>query len=198
MGKLGVDNSSVVVVYDDSGGSTAGRCWWMLDGAGITVTVLDGGIDAWEGPLETEEPHWESAEFEEQPWPADRLVDIDEVEVSTGNARTVILDARSAERYRGEENPIDERYGHIPGARSAPFAANLGTDGHMLPAPDLRDRYRAMGVDHHDVIVYCGSGVTACHDLLAMRAAGLVDGRLFVGSWSAWGADHDRPVETGI
>jgi thiosulfate/3-mercaptopyruvate sulfurtransferase len=68
----------------------------------------------------------------------------------------------------------------------------------MLPAPDLRDRYRAMGVDNHEVIVYCGSGVTACHDLLAIRAAGLGDGRLFVGSWSAWGADHDRPVETGI
>ena len=197
MGRLGVGNSTVVVAYDDYCGSTAGRCWWMLDAVGCAVAVLDGGIDAWEGPLQTAEPRWEPAEFQERQWPAHRLADIDEVEARTGDAKTVILDARSTERYRGDENPIDERYGHVPGALSAPFVANIGSDGRMLSAADLGDRFRAIGSVDKDVIVYCGSGVTACHDLLAMRAAGLGDGRLFVGSWSAWGADHDRPMETG-
>ena len=181
MGRLGVPSNGPVVVYDDNGGINAARGWWMLDAVGVDAAVLDGGIGAWGHGLETDEPEWEPADFETRPWPRGRL----------------IIDARSAERYRGEENPIDQRFGHVPGAASAPCAGNLDADGHMLDPERLAERYRELGAAGRDVIAYCGSGVSACHDLLAMRIAGLEDGRLFVGSWSAWGADHDRPVETG-
>ena len=197
MGRLGVGSDSAVVVYDDNGGICAARCWWMLDAVGVSAAVLDGGITAWGPDLETSEPVWEAADFEARPWPANRLIDMDAVASLRGDAASLILDARSTERYRGDDNPIDERFGHIPGAISAPCADNLGSDGHMLPRDRLAARYRDLGAADRDVVAYCGSGVSACHDLLAMRVAGLEDGRLFVGSWSAWGADPDRPIETG-
>jgi thiosulfate/3-mercaptopyruvate sulfurtransferase len=197
MGRLGVANDSVVVVYDDTGGVTAGRGWWMLDAVGVAVALLDGGMDAWTDALETTEARWDPSRFDPMPWPVGQLVGIDEVEAMGSNDGALILDARSAARYRGEKNPIDEREGHIPGARSAPFSDNLGPDGRFMSPAELAERYQVMGADARDVIVYCGSGVSACHNLLAMRAAGLGDGRLFVGSWSAWAADHERPLETG-
>lgn len=197
MSRLGVANDSTVVVYDDTGGVTAGRGWWMLDAVGVPAALLNGGMDTWSGDLETAEPEWSPAHFETRPWPVDQLVDIDEVQTLTGDTGTLILDARSLARYRGEKNPIDEREGHIPGALSAPFSDNLGPDGRFWSASELAERYQAMGADEKNVIVYCGSGVSACHDLLAMRMAGVGEGRLFVGSWSAWAADHDRPLESG-
>ena len=197
MGRLGVATDSVVVTYDDNGGIYAARCWWMLDAIGVAAAVLDGGIAEWDHDLETVEPSWDPVEFDARSWPEERLITIDAVAALSGDPGTLILDARSVERYRGDENPIDERFGHVPGAASAPCSDNLGADGLMLAPEQLAARYADLGAVDRDVVAYCGSGVSACHDLLAMRIAGLDEGRLFVGSWSAWGADHDRPVETG-
>lgn len=197
MGRLGIGNDTAVVAYDDAGGVVAGRCWWMLDAVGVSAAVLDGGMAAWSQPLVTEAPRWDPTEFVARDWPQSRLADMDEVDALGGQNTTLILDARSAARYRGEKHPIDEREGHIPGARSGPATENLGPDGQFLDAAELEARYGALGAVDRDVIVYCGSGVSACHDLLAMRLAGLGDGRLFVGSWSAWAADHGRDIETG-
>jgi thiosulfate/3-mercaptopyruvate sulfurtransferase len=111
---------------------------------------------------------------------------------------TVLLDARSAARYRGEPHPLDARPGHIPGARSAPWDANLGPDGRFKPADELRRRFQELGVDRgEEVVAYCGSGVSACHDLLALELAGLPGARLYPGSWSDWAAREGTPAETG-
>jgi thiosulfate/3-mercaptopyruvate sulfurtransferase len=128
------------------------------------------------------------------PWPAERLASIDDA----ADRRNVVLDARQRERYRGDEEPIDPRAGHIPGARSLPARENLGADGRFLPVEQLRDRLTAAGaVQGARVVSYCGSGVTACHTLLAMEHAGLGAGRLFPGSWSQWSSDPARPAATG-
>ena len=197
MGRLGIGDGDRVVAYDDAGGVIAGRLWWMLDSLGHPAAVLDGGIGAWAGPLETAQGTWEPAEFTARRWPEDRFVDIDELDRLRGRPDLVVIDARSAERYRGDPNSIDPRFGHIPGAMNMPATGNLAADGRLLSAAELRSRYAAIGAETSNVIAYCGSGVSACCDLLALRRAGLGSGRLFVGSWSAWGADPDRPVETG-
>lgn len=223
MGRLGIGDGDRVVAYDDAGGVIAARLWWMLDSLGHPAAVLDGGIGAWAGPLETDPAVWEPAEFTARRWPEDRFVDIDELDRLRGRPGLVVIDARSAERYRGEPNSIDTRFGHIPGAMNMPATGNLATDGRLLSAAELRSRYTAIGAAASDtgepdtetsdtgigepgaaavgaetsnVIAYCGSGVSACCDLLALRRAGLGNGRLFVGSWSAWGADPARPIET--
>ena len=195
MGRLGIGDDTAVVAYDDVGGVVASRLWWMLDCVGRAAAVLDGGLSAWEGGPETEEPSWRAAEFTARPWPAGRLATIDEVDAARTDPGTVVIDARSVERYRGEPNAIDPRFGHIPGAVSMQVSDNL-RDGRLRPAAELRARYEEAGAGNRDVIAYCGSGVSACHDLLAIRRAGLGDGRLFVGSWSAWGSDPDRPLAT--
>lgn len=228
MGRLGIGDGDPVVAYDDAGGVIAGRMWWMLDSLGHPAAVLDGGIGAWTGPLETAPAAWAPAEFTPRPWPEDRFVGIDELDRLRGRPGAVVIDARSAERYRGDPNPIDPRFGHVPGALNMPATANLAADGRLLPPTELRSRYTAIGAaetgaetpgaeaettpgaetpsaespdpgesNSSNIIAYCGSGVSACCDLLALRRAGLGNGRLFVGSWSAWGADSARPVETG-
>ena len=195
MGRLGIGDSTPVVAYDDAGGVIAGRLWWMLDCIGCDAAVLDGGLDAWPGELETAEPGWAPARFTPRPWPQERFVDIDDVERLLHQRGTVLIDARSAERFAGEPNPIDQRFGHIPGAVSAPATGNLH-GGRLRSASSLRARYCALGAEQDSVVAYCGSGVSACLDLLALRHAGLPDGRLFTGSWSAWAGDPQRPVET--
>ncbi len=195
MGGLGIGDDTSVVAYDDAGGVIAGRLWWMLDSLGRRAAVLDGGIGAWTGPLETGMPRWSPAEFTARPWPSDRFVGIDEVDQLRGDPGAVVIDARSAERFEGVANPIDKRFGHIPGAVSMPADANL-RDGRLKSAEELRGRYSSVGAGDKTVVAYCGSGVSACCNLLALRRAGLADGQLFVGSWSAWGGDPDRPVET--
>ena len=195
MGRLGIGDDTAVVAYDDVGGVIASRLWWMLDCLGCEAAVLDGGIDAWTGSLQTAEPSWSPATFTARPWPTERLATIDEVDAARSDPAFVVIDARSVERYRGEPNSIDPRFGHIPGAVSMQVGDNL-SDGRLLPATELRDRYAQAGAADRQVIAYCGSGVSACHDLLAIRRAGLGDGRLFVGSWSAWGSDPDRPLAT--
>ena len=200
MGRLGIGDGDPVVAYDDAGGVIAARMWWMLDSLGHPAAVLDGGIGAWPGPLETAPAAWAPAEFTARPWPQDRFVGIDELDRLWGRPHAVVIDARSAERYRGDPNPIDPRFGHVPGALNMPATANLAADGKLLSPAELRSRYTAIGArdtGSSNVIAYCGSGVSACCDLLALRRAGLGSGRLFVGSWSAWGADPARPVETG-
>jgi len=194
MGALGIGDTTRVVAYDDTGGITAGRLWWMLDVLGREVAVLDGGIAAWTDELSTATAAPVGATFTASAWPADRLMSADELEASLGGD-LVVLDARSPERY-SSGGAVDPRPGHVPGARNAPSADNL-SDGVLRPAPELAARYSALGAHERPVVAYCGSGVSACIDLLALRRAGLPDGRLFVGSWSAWGADENRPAEEG-
>ncbi len=195
MGRLGIGDGCTVVAYDDAGGVMASRLWWMLDSLGERAAILDGGIDAWAGELETTAPSRRAAEFTARPWPAGRFATIHEVDAARTDPDSLVIDARSIERYRGEPNAIDPRFGHIPGAVSMQVGDNL-REGRFRPAAELRARYADAGAGSRPVIAYCGSGVSACHDLLALRHAGLGDGRLFVGSWSAWGGDPDRPLAT--
>lgn len=199
MEQAGIGDATSVVAYDDAGGAVAARLWWMLSVTGHAAAVLDGGIQAWTGDLEEGDslPR-EGATHTPREWPADAIVDAEEIVAHPRGF--VLLDARAPQRYRGDEEPVDPRAGHIPGARNAPFVANL-TDpaGRFLPASALRERYGALGVaDSGDrrPVAYCGSGVTACHNLLALAVAGL-PGRLYPGSWSEWCHDPDRPAELG-
>ena len=194
----GIGDGRPVVAYDDASGMVAGRLWWMLRCLGEPVAVLDGGLSAWLGSLATTAPQIRPARFTSRPWPPSAFAGIDEVDGLRRDAGTVVLDARSPDRYRGEPNAIDPRFGHIPGARSAPHVDNLMPDGTLRSPEELRDRYAAVGVDAGaGVVAYCGSGVSACLDLLALEVAGHSGARLFVGSWSAWGADNARPIATG-
>jgi thiosulfate/3-mercaptopyruvate sulfurtransferase len=191
LGAAGIAPGTPVVAYDDAGGSVAARLWWLLDALGEPAAVLDGGLAAWRGPLTTDLPEFEPVVREPRPWPADRFVTADELAAD----EAVVYDARTAQRYAAGDPAIDPRPGHVPGAVSAPWAGNLAADGRFLPAEQLRARFSAAA--GRPAVAYCGSGVTACHDLLAMRVAGLGDLALYPGSWSQWGADPSRPAETG-
>lgn len=193
LGRIGVGEGTPVVAYDDAGGSIAARLWWLLHVLGEPVAVLDGGMASWAGPLTEVVPDVVPVERAPRPWPADRFVDPDDVQASS-----VVLDARAAARFAGGDPRLDPRPGHIPGATSAPWQENLDADGRFLAPAALRDRFSGLGVgESTDVVAYCGSGVTACHDLLALEVAGLGSTALYPGSWSQWGADASRPAETG-
>jgi thiosulfate/3-mercaptopyruvate sulfurtransferase len=198
MGSLGISNDTLVVAYDDTGGLTAGRLAVMLRMLGCDAAVLIGGLDAWAGPTDTGPARAVSpVDFVPTKWPSERLATADDVEriVAGGGAA---IDARSYERFIGEVVQIDKRPGHIPGARSAPWSAVLDGDASPRSADDLRDHYRRLGVDdQHEVVAYCGSGVSACMNVLAMEHAGLAAPRLYVASWSGWSADPNREAETG-
>jgi thiosulfate/3-mercaptopyruvate sulfurtransferase len=199
MGELGIGDTTPVVAYDDGGGSSAARLWWLLHALGAPVAVLDGGLRSWPGSLTTAEPMIRPARRTVRPWPADRFADSDDVERARVAPGMLVIDARSGARFADGDEAIDARPGHIPGARSAPWSDNLdaGT-GLFLPRADLRRRFIALGAERtRRVIAYCGSGVTACHDLLALELAGWHDNVLYPGSWSAWAADPDRPAVTG-
>ncbi|MBI3686023.1 MAG: sulfurtransferase [Actinobacteria bacterium] len=206
MSRLGIGDDDPVLAYDDAGGVIAARLVWMLRATGHDAALLDGGIDAYDGPLDqTSAPRGRAprgraprgrATFTARPWPTDRLADIANDATATDPA-TVLLDARDGDRYRGEHEPVDPRAGHIPGARNLPCRENLDADGRFLPVGVLRRRFEEVGVrDGVPVVSYCGSGVTACHNLLALEYAGLGHGRLYPGSWSQYSRDLTRPVET--
>lgn len=200
LGAWGIDQHTQVVAYDIGPGSIAGRLWWMLRWLGShRCAVLDGGLKAWQQAgfsLDTVAPSPEPRQFvpaEAAAW----AVDTATLAQDTGGAWRV-LDARTAERFRGEAEPIDPVAGHIPGALSAPLEANL-QDGRFLPPEALRARFEGLlqGRDPATVVHSCGSGVSACHNLLAMELAGLRGSRLYPGSWSEWIRDPARPVATG-
>jgi thiosulfate/3-mercaptopyruvate sulfurtransferase len=197
MRSVGVSDDSVVVAYDDGGGMVAGRLVWMLRSQGHDAAVLDGGLQGWPGPGPLEPGDGltpASGTFTPRPWPGERMAGIDEVAALPSG--TVLVDARAGDRYRGEHEPVDPRAGHIPDAVNIPFGGNLTSPtGRFLSPERLRARFREAGItDAAAAVVYCGSGVTACHDLLAMEAAGLGEGRLYPGSWSQWSSDGDRPI----
>ncbi len=192
MRQAGVGRSSRVVVYDDQGGYSAARLWWLLRYHRHRVAaVLDGGIGAWEGPFETGETVAPAGDFEAAEPDASMVVDRDAVRRA---GDSVLFDARAAERYRGEVEPIDAKAGHIPGARNVPWRSNLGADWRFLPPAELRARYAA--AEGREVIAYCGSGVSAAVDLLALELAGIRGARLYEGSWSDWSA-QELPIATG-
>ncbi len=196
MGELGIAHDSVVVAYDDTGGLTAGRLAVMLRMLGCDAAVLEGGLGAWPGEVETGPGRVPTqATFAPLDWPADRLADEADIARVTAVGGAV-LDARSPERFRGEVAQIDKRPGHIPGGRNAPWSAVLNADATVRSADELRTHYGDLGVDG-ETIAYCGSGVSACMNVLAMEHAGLGTPRLYVASWSGWSADPQREAALG-
>ncbi|MCX4627061.1 sulfurtransferase [Streptomyces sp. NBC_01443] len=198
MRRAGVSADMPVVVYDGGQGWAAARAWWLLRWTGHTdVRVLDGGLAAWTaagGPVTADAVTVEEGDFKPNPG-AVGLLDAD---AAAALARSgILLDARAGERYRGEVEPIDPVGGHIPGAVSAPTAENVGADGRFLAADALRARFAGLGVSGAAPVgVYCGSGVSGAHEVLALAVAG-VPAALYAGSWSEWSADPTRPVATG-
>lgn len=200
----GVHPCSQVVVYDDLNGSFAARAWWLLRWVGHSaVAVLDGGFKGWMsagGPLATGEQG--RAAFSSAPQATvdpDAVLDAAQVAAWLRDPRRLLVDARAAERFAGSVEPIDSVAGHIAGAVNHPFTQNLDEDGRFLPAAQLRERWLAQlaGRSPADVVAMCGSGVTACHNLLSLEIAGLSGARLYAGSWSEWIRDPSRPIETG-
>jgi thiosulfate/3-mercaptopyruvate sulfurtransferase len=196
MRAAGVSSDRPVVVYDGGSGWAAARAWWLLRFTGHPdVRVLDGGLPAWEGPSASGiETASEPGDFR----PAPGALPLLDADGAAALARTgLLLDARAGERYRGEVEPIDPVGGHIPGAVSAPTAQNLTETGHFLPQEELAERFKALGVtEGTEVGVYCGSGVSAAQQVLALTLAG-IPAALYVGSWSEWSSDGNRPVAVG-
>ncbi len=185
---LGFGDDHLIVVYDDGDGASAARLWWMLRDIGHhEVRVLDGGITAWqaaERALEKKPPHRLAVTLSVHPSTTRR---IDRAELADRLEDVTLLDARAPERYRGDEEPIDPVAGHIPTAISAHMAGNLADDGTFLDGGTLRDRFSSLGVTaDRDTVLYCGSGVSACHNALAIARAGLPEPILYPGSWSDW------------
>ena len=202
LGAWGIDESKQVVVYDDSFGAMASRLWWLLRWLGHeTVALLDGGYPKWvreKRPLTTETPRIPPASFSPRInhtlW-----VNAAFVEQAVRDEAFLVMDARAEERYRGDIEPLDKVAGHVPGAVNVPFDDNLDISGEFLSPEELRERYLDLlgGVAPDQAIHMCGSGVTACHNVLAMEHAGLAGGKLYAGSWSEWITDPNRPVAKG-
>ncbi|HET6632481.1 MAG TPA: sulfurtransferase [Rhodanobacteraceae bacterium] len=192
-----------VVAYDDAGGAMAARLWWLLKLVGHeAVAVLDGGWQAWREaglPVETTAQVPQPVPLHTLSFDAGRIVYVDELQHLLGQSGTLLLDARAAARFRGESEPVDAVAGHIPGARNRPLGENLDQDGHFKAPERLRQEFDAalQGRAPGSVLHMCGSGVTACHNLLAMEHAGLHGARVFAPSWSGWISDPSRPVERG-
>ena len=207
MRRCGVSEDRMVVVYDEADSTAAARAWWLLRYFGHTdVRVLDGGYQAWVTagfPVSENIPPAGSPPVEGDFTARPGHLPLLDAAGAAALAKTgLLLDARAAERYRGETEPVDPVAGHIPGAISAPTAENVGADGRFLPATQLRGRFAALGAcgvagaPSHKVGAYCGSGVTAAHEVLALALASL-PAALYVGSWSGWITDPERPVATG-
>lgn len=188
-----IGHDTPVVAYDDAGGMIAGRLVWMLRILGQPAALLDGGIDGWSGELTSTLHVAQPIENAARPWPKHALADANDVEAAIA-AGGVVVDSRAAPRYRGEYETIDPKAGHVPGAINLPFTDNL-VDGHFASTTEIGDRFRHAGVDAN-AIFYCGSGVSACNNILAAEAAGLGVGKLYVGSWSGWSSDESRAIST--
>ncbi|MEY3252694.1 MAG: hypothetical protein RL227_1667 [Pseudomonadota bacterium] len=200
MGRLGIAPGVAVVVYDDHGGVYAARAWWMLRWAGhAEVAVLDGGRGAWRaagGALVMGDTPRAPSQGAYPVAASAAMGTVDTESLAAQLEHVALLDARAPERYRGEVEPLDPVAGHIPGARNRFFKLNLGADGCFRSAAELRAEFEA-ATGGRPVVHQCGSGVTACHNLLAMAVAGLDAGTLYPGSWSAWCSDAARPVARG-
>jgi thiosulfate/3-mercaptopyruvate sulfurtransferase len=193
MSAAGIGDASRVVAYDDAGGVIAARLVWLLRAIGREAALLDGGLLSYDGELTAEPAAPAPAVFTPRDWPPERLASL----ADTADGGQVVLDARDATRFRGDAEPIDPRPGHIPGARHLSCRDNVTPEGRFLPVARLRERFAAVGADGSaEVISYCGSGVTACHNLIAMEHAGLGEGRLYPGSWSQY-SHTDLPAATG-
>ena len=197
---LGIDDDSQVVAYDAHGGMFAARLWWLLRWVGhAQAAVLDGGLAAWQAqglPMSVEVPQRAAGNIVER----DSLVataSLDDVVGNLASAQRQVIDARAADRFRGENETIDPVGGHIPGAKNRFFKDNLQADGRFKDAAQLRAEFGALVADPAKAILQCGSGVTACHNLLALDVAGLPGAALYPGSWSEWCADPARAVATG-
>ena len=198
--RLGIGNATQVIAYDQDAGAFASRLWWMLRYLGHdAVAVLDGGFARWtregravRGGNETRSPATFTPRLRK-----DMRVTVDDVAARLGDGSMLLVDARSPERFEGNPDPLDNVYGHIPGARNRFYRHNVAADGTLRPASELKTEFERVlaGRRANDVVMYCGSGVTACHNLLAMERAGLRGAKLFAGSWSEWEADPTRPVE---
>lgn len=194
MRELGISDDDIVVAYDDAGGVIAARLVWMLRATGHSSALLDGGLASYQGVLATEHPSRPAGDFTAQPWPSNRLAEIHELAIETN----LVVDARNRDRFEGRQDPIDPRPGHVPGARNVPCRENLDSNGKLRSKAELRSIFATAGITSAgNVISYCGSGVTACHNLLALEYAGLGHGRLFTGGWSQYGHALDFPVELG-
>jgi thiosulfate/3-mercaptopyruvate sulfurtransferase len=207
LGRWGIDRRTQVIAYDQANGAHAARLWWLLHWAGHPqVAVLNGGLAAWQRaglPLSADRPSRAAREFAPAPRTA-RLVMAAELErmVADGtlsSGRAALVDARAADRFTGQNETLDPVAGHIPGARNHPFTGNVDANGRFLGAQELRQRWlQTLGrTAPADTVAMCGSGVTACHNLLAMEVAGLSGARLYAGSWSEWIRDPGRPVARG-
>ena len=202
LGSCGVTPGRPVVAYDEAAGSTASRLWWLMGFLGHQqVAVLDGGLKQWlaDGQtLSAVPPQVPAEKYTGQPdW--SQVVSLEEIVAGPASPNRLLVDARGASRFEGKEEPLDPVAGHIPGARNHPFTGNVGPEGRFLPPEALRAALsqRYGGTAPEQVVHYCGSGVSACHNLLAQAVAGLPPARLYPGSWSQWCADPSRPVETG-
>lgn len=202
LGAWGITNDSQVVVYDDAGGAFAGRLWWLLRCLGHDkVAVLDGGIQYWQKQgvsvtttLPTIQPSTFRPYLNTTHW-----LKASQVQNSLAQKAICLIDARTPERYRGEQEPIDPVAGHIPGALNHAFQLNIDNKGLFLPSDSLRNQFKKLigTTEPEQVVHYCGSGVTACHNLLAMEHAGLIGSKLYAGSWSEWIKDKNRTIATG-
>jgi len=202
MGRFGVDATKQVVAYDDAGGMLASRLWWMLRYYGHeAVAVLDGGFSQWQrqgNPVESGVHQNRPAQFKGKPqqgW----VVGLDEVEKNLHQARFRLIDSRSPERYRGELETLDRVAGHIPSAANHFYGNNLDSQGTMRSPEVLREQFEALlqGKRPEETVFYCGSGVSACHNLLALEHAGFAGAKLYAGSWSQWCKDPRRPIAQG-
>ncbi|BCW34387.1 sulfurtransferase [Arthrobacter sp. StoSoilA2] len=191
MSSLGIGDSTTVVAYDDAGGVIAARLVWMLRALGHRAALLDGGIAAWTEALETTPAKPTPATFTPSPWPKEHLAQLEDIKAG---AAGIIVDARNADRFDGSlQLPTDPQAGHIPGAVNVPCRGNLDPDGRLRPITEVRRAFAKVGIeDATAVISYCGSGVTACHNLLALEYAGFGRGRLYPGGWSEYGAEARR------
>lgn len=201
----GMTPQARVVLYDHNDGSFAARAWWLLRWLGYSqVRILDGGMQAWRdagGPLQASDrlPPLLDAPVQDVTGAAMPIVGAADIASQASGKPSVLLDARTAERYRGESEPIDPVAGRIPGALNRPVASNLQTDGRFKPAMQLHDEFKAFLGNRppEQVVHYCGSGITACHNIFAMELAGLGGSMLYPGSWSEWCSDPARPVARG-